>query len=79
MERLLLIVGFNDILSSLPLIEDAARIQNAHIQDGTITVEPFVPTVIDLDIIGRPVDPGIPINPPETPDRTIVPVSPDTP
>lgn len=77
--RLLLVVGFDDVLSSLPLIEDAAVIQDAQIINGALTVEPFMPTVVGLDIIFRPVDPGIPILPPETPDRTIVPVSPDLP
>jgi hypothetical protein len=77
--RLLLVVGFGDVLSSLPLIEDAAQIQEMQIKDGTLTVEPFMPTVVGLDIIFRPVDPGIPLLPPETPDRTIVPESPDIP
>jgi hypothetical protein len=75
--RLLLVVGFGDSLSSLPLIQAAAAIQDEEIFHGTMTVEPFLPTAEGLDFVFVPVDPNIPIRPAETPDRTIVPVSPD--
>ncbi len=76
--QLVLIVGFFDSLSSLALIEDAAREQDAKIADGVLNIlVPFYQAVFGLEIIYRPVNPGIPIHPPETPDRTIVPVSPD--
>jgi hypothetical protein len=74
--RLVLIVGFSNPLSSLPLIEAAANKQNQQISDGTIKiVAPADEVVFGLDIFFPLPTVGIP-TPPHTPDFTTVPISP---
>jgi hypothetical protein len=73
--RLVLVIGFSDPLSSLPLILAAAQKQNAEIINGTIPfIIGFDQVVFGIDIVHHFMDPGLP-HPPETPDRTQVPVS----
>ncbi len=73
--RLVLIVGFSEPLSSLPLILAAAQLQNAAIAAGTIPfITGFDQVVFGIDIVFKLMNPGLP-RPPETPDRTQVPVS----
>jgi len=75
--RLVLMVGFAEPLSSLPLIEAAIQEQNAEIAAGTLPPPvSFEVAVFGLGVVPQPVDPGLP-NPPETPDHTMLPVSPD--
>jgi hypothetical protein len=75
--RLVLMVEFSEPLSSLPLIEAAIQEQNAEIAAGTLpTPVSFTVAVFGLDIIYVQVDPGLP-HPPETPDHTMLPASPD--
>jgi len=76
---LVLVVGFSQPLSSLPLILDAIKQQDKDFADGTVEfVTDFNQSVFGLEIVHRPTDPGLP-HPPETPDHTQIPVSPTHP
>jgi hypothetical protein len=73
---LLLVVGFSNPLSSLPLIKAAMQEQNARIADGTIKfVVPFNRVASGLDVIFRPTDSGLP-SLLQLSDRTILNLSP---
>jgi hypothetical protein len=77
--QLVLVVGFSQPLSSLPLIEAAIAQQNADIDDGKIPyLVPVDQADFGVDIVYKTSGPGILLSP-ETPDHTMVPVSPTHP
>ncbi|HEY5040751.1 MAG TPA: FecR domain-containing protein [Verrucomicrobiae bacterium] len=74
--RLVLVVGFSQPLSSLPLILATIQQQQHDFADGTVEyVVDFNQAVFGLEIVYRDMNPGLPY-PPETPDHTMFPVTP---
>jgi hypothetical protein len=77
--RLVLVVGFSQPLSSMPLIAEAIARQNADIAGGKIDyIVSLDQAEFGLDIVHRLPEPGIPQFL-TTPDHTMVPVSPTHP
>lgn len=74
--RLLLVVGFSQPLSSLPLVQAAIAAQNLEIAGGTLkSLISFNQAVFGLDIVFRNTDPSLP-HYQATPDDTMNFVSP---